>query len=440
VPLKFTMKISKVFGFVLSVHVGVIAVLIVQPGCGTTQSPTPSFEQTSTLSSSKVQSTSYTPSQSMPRPSLQSTSRPVSSDPAISNSRTIRTIPRQDTGRFVPAVRSSDTNYDSFSVSNSSGTSERSAPRRPSSDADAFNAIPVLRAVPSTRQVEEVQTTVTPEPALTVDFAGPSTQEYVVEKGDNLWSIAKRKKVPLNDLYKANGLNKNSVLRIGQTLKIPVEGSSASVMTVTADTYQPSSYNMETKTYTVRGGDSLSEIAVKQGSSVRAIKAANSKSSDVIRIGEKLIIPVGDTTARPPSTPSPKPMTSREVPEAMLRTGSGETGTHTVKAGEIPGVIARKYGMNSAELLALNGIDDPRTLQVGQVLKIQSATSATSIQPRSSSNNVQSSAPVVPAAGSGPVVIESVKTTYAAPTGSEEIDVDALFENAVEIPVIRLDE
>jgi nucleoid-associated protein YgaU len=44
--------------------------------------------------------------------------------------------------------------------------------------------------------------------------------------------------------------------------------------------------------------------------------------------------------------------------------------THTVKAGETPGVIARKYGVKVDALMAANPKLDPRRLQVGQALII----------------------------------------------------------------------
>ena len=45
--------------------------------------------------------------------------------------------------------------------------------------------------------------------------------KYVVRNGDNPWLIARRFKVKLSDLLKANGLNSKSMLKVGQTLVIP---------------------------------------------------------------------------------------------------------------------------------------------------------------------------------------------------------------------------
>ena len=43
--------------------------------------------------------------------------------------------------------------------------------------------------------------------------------------------------------------------------------------------------------YTVKSGDSLSEIAERYGTTVKAIKRENQLRSDVVRIGQKLTIP-----------------------------------------------------------------------------------------------------------------------------------------------------
>ena len=53
-----------------------------------------------------------------------------------------------------------------------------------------------------------------------------------------------------------------------------------------------------------------------------------------------------------------------------------------MKSGEYPATIARKYGMTTGELLALNGITDPRKLQVGQVLKVSGSGSAANVDSR----------------------------------------------------------
>jgi lysozyme len=248
--------------------------------------------------------------------------------------------------------------------------------------------------------------------------------------------------VSLNELYAANGLNKQSVLKIGQQIQIPVEGSTATVKTVTADAYQPSGYNSATETYTVKGGDNLSKIAQKYNSTVSEIKAANNKTSDMIRMGETLIIPVSGSSS---STVAPKvsaPSASVTSPAPVVLPNA--TGTHTVKAGEYPATIARQYGMTASELLAINGITDPRKMQIGQKLKVSSTGSAANVASKTemvvAPKPAPNPGPVVSASNNGPIEIRVVEADPLIETEATDIEIDSMFENAIAIPVIRMED
>ena len=406
------MKISKIFGVVLCLHLGVITMLIVQPGCRTTQPPTASesFRQDRTHSDSLIR--------------------------------------ERGTGREpIPATRSDSTLDPAFNAGYADDTSVRAAPRRPSTMESDFGDFGM------------------PEPTLSgpsVDVTGPSTRSYTVQSGDNLWTIARRNNVPLSELYAANDMNQNSVLRVGQQIQIPVESSSATVNMVTADSYQPSGYDMETQSYTVRAGDSLSRIAHQYDTTVRAIKAANNKTSDVIRVGETLVIPVSGERGTSSTAPAPiRSTATSSAPAAPTVSVSGATRTHTVKAGEFPGAIARQYGMTTAELLALNSITDPRKLQVGQKLKVNGSGSSENIATRTetvatpprpaersttaaTTTTARTTAPAPSSTGvtanGAPVQIRVVEADPLMDSDAADFDTDSMFDSAVEIPVIRMDE
>jgi len=431
------MKVSKVFGCVLGLHFGVITILLVQPGCRSQQPPTFTQERTGSSSSATSLSSTMQARTSTPmRNSVQGASRNSSGLIEATRGGAAGTSGGQgldpafnagfDDGRFVPANGSDFSEFDDV------------APIAP------------LTSLSSGGQ--------------TVQVSGASFETYTIKKGDNLWSIAKRYNVSLDELYAANGLSKSSVLRIGQQIQIPVEGGTAAVNTVSADTYQPSSFNQSSTNYTVKRGDSLSRIANQFDSSVRAIKAANGLSSDVIRVDDVLIVPVGA------NAPAASPSTAA-ASTAALNTTSGFTAssarlpnsgarTHTVKSGEFPATIARQYGMTTGELLALNGITDPRRLPVGQVLQVSGSGSAANVDSRTETV-VSSSAALIPATRASAQTTfttpRTTSTTTTANTGAPvqiriveadpliegeltEIQSDEMFDGAVEIPVIRLEE
>jgi len=378
------MRVSKIFGCVLGLHLCVIAVLLVQPGCQTKQPPTKTYTQEGTLKSS-VQGASRT------------------SDGLIEAT-------RMDSGQGLDAAFNAG-----FGAEN---------------EFSEFESVEPIAPLPSGGQ--------------TVPLTGASFETYTVKKGDNLWSIAKRNNVSLNELYAANGLSKDSILRIGRQIQIPVEGGTATVNTVSADTYQPTSFNQGSTSYTVQRGDTLSKIAKQYDTSVRAIKAANEKTSDMIRIGETLVIPVSGSTGGSSAVAAPATTVTSVAPS----TAGGRT--HKVKAGEYPATIARKYGMTTGELLALNGITDPRKLQVGRVLKVSGSGSSANVDARTETVVAPAPAPSAPAApapapapvvaDTAPVEITVIEADPLVEGEATEIEIDEQFEGAVEIPVIRLEE
>ena len=379
------MKVSKIFGCVIGLHLGVIAMLLVQPGCRTKQPPTRTYSQERT------------------------------------------------SGGLIEAIaQGSGSGLDSaFNAGFDDGSA---APE--DNDFSEFDAI-----TPVAPLSEGVQT---------VPVAGPSFETYTVQKGDNLWTIARRFNVPLNELYAANGLDMNSILRIGQQLQIPVEGGTATVTAPSADTYQPSSFNQGSTEYTVKRGDSLSKIANQFDTSVRAIKAANGLSSDLIRVGDKLVVPVSSSTGSS-SAMSAAPSESISSSSTAPSFSASGARTHTVKSGEYPGKIASQYGMTTDELLVLNGITDPRSLQVGKVLKVSGSESQANVAPSVSvvtTATTQTDSPsiaVVPEMGpspvttTGPIEIKVIESDPLVEGEATEIEPDEMIEGAIEIPVIRMD-
>ena len=91
---------------------------------------------------------------------------------------------------------------------------------------------------------------------------------YIVDKGDTLYSVAKKFDISVNKLKELNGLS-NNMLSVGQKLIIPI--------------------GKET-TYVVKLGDTLYSIAREFNTTVDELKRLNGLSNNNLKIGQILII------------------------------------------------------------------------------------------------------------------------------------------------------
>ena len=97
------------------------------------------------------------------------------------------------------------------------------------------------------------------------------------------------------------------------------------------------------ESYTVRRGDSLSEIAARFGISLAELKAGNGLSGDVIHIGQTL-----------------------RIPGSASIYSSAE---HRIARGETLSEIAQRYRISLSSLRRANNLTSD-TIRIGQVLKI----------------------------------------------------------------------
>lgn len=116
--------------------------------------------------------------------------------------------------------------------------------------------------------------------------------------------------------------------------------------------------------YTVKPGDTLYGIAKKYGVTVSKLAAANNiPNTNLIRVGQVLVIPGTSSTPVPP-------------PASPLK--------YTVKAGDTLYSIAIKYKTTVAKLASANKITNANLIRVGQVLSIPGTTSTPTPPPASS--------------------------------------------------------
>jgi len=111
-------------------------------------------------------------------------------------------------------------------------------------------------------------------------FAGEeiiNENEYVVQRGDSLYAIARTYGTTVDELKRLNNLSSNE-LQIGQILKIsgtPTNNENVSITT----------------NYVVQKGDTLYSIARRYDTTVNELKNLNNLSSNTLDIGQTLRIP-----------------------------------------------------------------------------------------------------------------------------------------------------
>ncbi len=169
-----------------------------------------------------------------------------------------------------------------------------------------MNDIVVANGIVDPTRIYAGQRLIIPVPGSTVQPAQGAVQ-HTVQRGEILSRIALNYGVSMWSIMQANGISNASVLYAGQVLTIP--GATAQAAPPPAE---PVVAPAQASTYTIQPGDTLQRIALRHGTSVAALMAANS-IADMNRIfwGQTLVIPgPGAPAPAPQAAPAPAAPTS----------------------------------------------------------------------------------------------------------------------------------
>ena len=294
---KFDIQISKIFSIILGLHLLVFSMLLIVPGCVTTEG------------------------------------EPVAAESIKPMGESMKSAPRVQppSKRIDPA----------FNAGLDSGSARRNTkqgrypPMRPTAELEPDSILEPLG-----------------------DLIDTSYSTYTVQSGDSPWIIANAYGVSLDELLRANGFTRETIIYVGQEIVIPGNATGEGNGNSPVDFSILDSENE----YMVEPGDTLSGIAARYNVKINALKGINNLSSDVILVGQILQIPSGGNY-----TPQ-----SINISEERLIDPSalGNENIHIVQEGDTPNLIARKYGLKTEDLMRINKISDPTKLQLGQSLLI----------------------------------------------------------------------
>lgn len=165
-------------------------------------------------------------------------------------------------------------------------------------------------------------------------------RHHKVRRGENISLIAKRYGVSIQAITNANRLNRNYLIVTGQTLKIPVAGS-----TVARSKHKTSS-SKQIINHAVRAGDSLWVLARRYGTTTKKIQELNGLRGSKLYIGQ------------------------------VLKIDSSSHSTHSrskyrVTRGDTPFSIAKRHNISVRRFLELNNLHTNSKIYPGQSFYIE---------------------------------------------------------------------
>ena len=163
---------------------------------------------------------------------------------------------------------------------------------------------------------------------------------YTVKSGDTLWQIANRYGTTINEITALNNIKNPNLIYPGQILQVLTNSTNEG-----EETRATGSIN-----YTVKRGDTLSQIALAYGVSINHIVELNNiENPNLIYPGEKLRITQSNSTVL-------NPLKNNNI--------------YTVKRGDTLWQIAKTYGVTVSYIVSINDIENPNIIYPGQLIRI----------------------------------------------------------------------
>ena len=185
---------------------------------------------------------------------------------------------------------------------------------------------------------------------------------HIIQRGDTLYSLARRYGCTMNDIIYWNGLKPPSYLLL--------QGRRLRVSPLSPANKPPKNPKESNVSHIVQSGDTIETIALHYGYTVEDIARWNGlKPPYDFSGGRRLRIAPPQQTA-PPPTNMAYTTSSQRVTTQSSSGSNRSTVYHTVVKGDTLYSLSRRFGYSVAEIMAWNHLPSPKNLSVGQRLQV----------------------------------------------------------------------
>lgn len=208
------------------------------------------------------------------------------------------------------------------------------------------------------------------------DFLITETTKYhKVAKGDNFSKLAKKYGVTVSSIKKANGNIKT--LKRGKTIKIVIVERTPKPKEI--DVTEATADGSMITTDSIDNNVDADSPGTAHPDSIACLNQADSETDSVMMAVARAAAQAGDrhqdiekeTPAEPTDIKQPEPKPEAARPAPAPRKNSNQPVYHTVRKGESPAKIAKKYGTTTAKILKLNGLSSSSKIHPGQKLRVR---------------------------------------------------------------------
>lgn len=197
-------------------------------------------------------------------------------------------------------------------------------------------------------------------------FATESAEaaSYKVKSGDSLWKIAQQHNVSVANLKKINGLT-SDLIHPNQVIETSGKVSAPPA----TENPKPQAPATSARTYTVKRGDNLSQIAATHKISLANLMTWNNLDTTLIFPGNVLVVSQSGSSGSGTVVEKPSTTPSKPAPDAgASKPATGGT-VYVVKSGDSLSRIAANHSVSVANLKQWNSLKSDLIL-IGQKLAV----------------------------------------------------------------------